>query len=705
MTVPTLLVQLNYADGVAPAANLVRDAAGDLFGTTLRGGTFGFGTVFEIPYVDGSYASTPIVLVSFNGSDGFTPQAGLIVDPAGDLFGTTTGGGTRGDGIAFEIPDIHGVYANTPTTLASFTFSNGDAPRAGLLADAAGDLFGTTEFGGTSDDGTVFEITKTGGTYADSPTTLVSFNGSNGNQPLSGLIMDGAGDLFGTTALSGAYGYGTVFQIVKTAAGYASTPTALASFNNTDGADPQSGLSVDAAGDLFGTTQSGGANGDGTVFEIAKTADGYASTPTALVSFAGADGANPQGSVIVDAAGDLFGTTHTGGANGDGTVFEIAKTGGSYAGTPTTLLNFAGSNGALPSAGLTADASGDLFGTTQGGGLGDGALFELTDTGFQVACYRRGTRIATPLGERAVETLAPGDLVLTESGEARPIAWVGHRRVDCRRHPRPWDVWPVRVHAGAIGPRAPRCDLWLSPDHAVFIDGVLIPVRYLINGATVVQETAARVSYWHVELDCHDVLLAEGLPCESYLDTGNRAAFANGGGAAQLHPDFALRVWQAKGCAPLAVGGPRLLAAQQRLLARAGVLGHATTDDPGLRVLAAGRAVAADTHDRQWRVRLPRATERVRLLSRAWVPAQMRAGAADTRRLGVAVARIRLDGRAVDLGSEALATGWHAPEPGWRWTDGDAALAPAGARELAFDIAITATYWRGEHGAQSAAAS
>ncbi len=207
-------------------------------------------------------------------------------------------------------------------------------------------------------------------------------------------------------------------------------------------------------------------------------------------------------------------------------MFEVPFVDGSYASTPTILLNFVGGNGSFPSAGLIADAAGNLYGTTQGGGTGDaGTVFELSDAGF-FACYLRGTRIATPAGECAIESLEVGDLVLTRRAESLPIAWIGHRRLDCRRHPKSREVWPVRVHVGAFSDGVPHRDLWLSPDHAMLADGVLIPIRYLMNGCTIVQEAADEVTYYHVELASHDVLLAEGFPCESYLDTGNRSAFA-----------------------------------------------------------------------------------------------------------------------------------------------------------------------------------
>jgi hypothetical protein len=160
------------------------------------------------------------------------------------------------------------------------------------------------------------------------------------------------------------------------------------------------------------------------------------------------------------------------------------------------------------------------------------SVVTLASTG--IACFATGTRIATPDGAIAVEHLAVGDRVRSVFGGVVAVRWIGHRTLDCRRHPRPADVLPVRVRAGAFAPAVPLRDLVLSPDHAVYLNEWLIPIRYLINGASIVQEAAGRISYYHVELPAHDVIFAEGLPAESYLDTGNRSAFANGGATETL---------------------------------------------------------------------------------------------------------------------------------------------------------------------------
>ncbi len=200
----------------------------------------------------------------------------------------------------------------------------------------------------------------------------------------------------------------------------------------------------------------------------------------------------------------------------------------------------------------------------------DGDFGTVITLGSGVTCFGAGTLILTPLGERPVETLAAGDTAVTLLGGGGAIIWVGTRTVDCARHPEPEAVWPVRVRAGAFGPGAPRRDLFLSPDHAVFVDGVLIPIRHLINGRTIVPEPRDAVTYHHVELERHDVVLAEGLAVESYLDVGDRANFANGGGPIRHQPRFPVRMWwEAEGCAPLVVTGPILTSVRARLLGRA----------------------------------------------------------------------------------------------------------------------------------------
>lgn len=188
----------------------------------------------------------------------------------------------------------------------------------------------------------------------------------------------------------------------------------------------------------------------------------------------------------------------------------------------------------------------------------------------EVTCFTRGTRIATADGFAAVEDLRIGDAVLTESGRAQPVIWIGRRRIDCTRHPAPHKAWPVRIAAGAFGEAMPERDLFISPAHSIYIDNVFIPVKYLINGSTITQQKVETVEYYHVELQSHDVLLSEGLPTESYLENGDRHTFENGRDVISLYPDMASPwAWEADSYAPLMLVGPVVEAVKARLAERA----------------------------------------------------------------------------------------------------------------------------------------
>jgi hypothetical protein len=182
-----------------------------------------------------------------------------------------------------------------------------------------------------------------------------------------------------------------------------------------------------------------------------------------------------------------------------------------------------------------------------------------------VACFAAGTRLLTARGEVAVEAIEVGEQVRVLLGDGDGLAdvvWVGRREVDCSGHPKPRQVWPVQVRAGAFGPGAPHSDVWLSPDHAVYVAEALVPVKHLINGSSIVQVPVDRITYHHIELAEHDVLLAEGLPVESYLDTRDGWNYPDRAGRVRLYPDYTARMWEAFGCAPLIVSGPELMAAR-----------------------------------------------------------------------------------------------------------------------------------------------
>ena len=293
-------------DGANPNAGLVMDSAGNFYGTTMFGGTNGSGTVFKI-----SPAGLETVLYSF--SELNFPQAGLTIDKAGNLYGTTSGGVAGGTVLKVS-------PAGAATVLYSFAggATDGAHPWAALTMDSGGNLYGTTTEGGANDAGTVFKIGVTG---KESILHFFTGGATDGAVPVAGLVMNSVGDLYGTTSSGGAYDDGTVFEISATG-----TETVVYSFAGgaTDGAYPDAALIMDSAGSLYGTTTNGGANDAGTVFKISPTG-----TETVLYSFAGdvtdghTDGSRPQ-SLILDSAGNIYGTSASGGAYSSlGTVFMI----------------------------------------------------------------------------------------------------------------------------------------------------------------------------------------------------------------------------------------------------------------------------------------------------------------------------------------------------------------------------------------------
>jgi uncharacterized repeat protein (TIGR03803 family) len=336
-----------------------------------------------------SPAETFKTLTSFNGTDGSAPYySSLVQSTNGNFYGTTYEGGTNGGGTVFEI-----TAAGKLTTVYSFCSqakcTDGSNPIAGLVQASNGDFYGTTVSGGANNFGTVFEITAVG-----KLTTLYSFcsqtNCTDGSNLFAGMVQASNGDFYGTTFGGGANGDGTVFEI--TPRGKLTTLYSFCSQTSCpDGSNPFTGLVQAASGIFYGTTVSGGANNFGTVFEI--TAAGKLTT---LYSFCSqtscTDGANPGGALLQAASGTFYGTTVSGGANNFGTVFEITA-----AGKLTTLYSFCSqtscSDGANPPAGLVQAANGNFYGTTEYAGGpnctpdGCGTVFEITAAGRLTTLY------------------------------------------------------------------------------------------------------------------------------------------------------------------------------------------------------------------------------------------------------------------------------------------------------------------------------
>lgn len=363
---------------------------------------------------------------------------------------------------------------------------------------------------------------------------------------------------------------------------------------------------------------------------------------------------------------------------------------------------------------LNGTANRYVFSNTQLFGSGNPNRSTFADDGdntlgnYAPVCFTTGTVIRTSRGDVAVEDLQVGDRAVTASGEHRPIRWIGSRRTNCRRHPDPAAVMPVRIRAGALGENQPSRDLVVSPGHSIAVtvlEEVLIPASVLVNGSTIVREEVDSVTYWHVELDSHDLLVAEGQPSESYLDMGNRDFFAGGtrvsfGGrpdadaASRTHADF---------CRPFHDGGAVVEAVRAQVQVRAEALGWTlaaaeTWADVHLEV--DGRIVCPEGSNLSARFTLPSDARDVWLVSPVAVPCLVGQGE-DVRALGLCLSALSLsdersEARTVALDDPLLCVGFHTMSPGHRWTAGRARLPAAllsglhGEAVLHLDLALPA---------------
>lgn len=316
--------------------------------------------------------------------------------------------------------------------------------------------------------------------------------------------------------------------------------------------------------------------------------------------------------------------------------------------------------------------------------------FDRTDV---VACFVRGTLIRTETGETPVEDLAIGNRVMTKSGIAQPIRWIGRRAYDSRFIARNRKVLPIRIVAGALADGVPANDLWLSPEHALYLDGRLVAAGHLVNGATIVQaEHVDRLEYFNIEFDDQQVIVAEGALVESYVDCDNRLMFANAAEYAALYPHDERPAWRF--CAPRPErGAPEVAAIRVALLQRAAALGYGFAADPDLHLIVDGRIVRPQSvAGRTYEFALGAGARTVAIASRAAVPAEVEPAAQDVRRLGVPVERLLLcdGGLTLDVAHShgALRDGFHAAEPTHRWTDGQARLPEALLRPFDGDLTL-----------------
>jgi uncharacterized repeat protein (TIGR03803 family) len=363
--------------GATPVGPLIMDHAGNFYGTTLAGGR-GTGTAFRLSKRGSKWLLNP--LYTFSGEDGSSPWAGVIMSSNGLLYGTTEEGGSGNSGVVYSLQTTAAACESvlcpwTETVLHSFTGgADGADPESGhLIFDQAGNLYGVTLFGGAYGSGTVFELVRSQSGWTEE--ILHSFNGSDGSLPDSALTFENLGNLYGTTLEGGAFGQGTVFQLTPSESGW--TENVLYSFTGgNDGAHPYPGPMFDPSGRLYGGTAAGGEGNGGTVFRLIPS--GGVWTYELIYSLAGNGGdCGPVANFVMDAAGSLYASTNYEGAYNAGTVFKLTPSGGSW--TYTLLYTFTGgSDGESPGGGLLFDQNGNLYGiAVRGGAQGDGTVWEI----------------------------------------------------------------------------------------------------------------------------------------------------------------------------------------------------------------------------------------------------------------------------------------------------------------------------------------
>ncbi len=367
-------------DGEYLDTDLVVDASGNIYGTTVQGGAFSSGTVWQLSPSGSGW--THAVLYSFHGgNDGGEPYKGVTLDAHGNLYGTTVAGGSGacdgGCGVVYKLTHNNGVW--TQTVLHSFTGgADGSGPGNGVTIDPHGNIYGMTPTGGDFGYGTVYELLPQSGGGFRFQVIHAFTGGVDGASASAGrLTLDGKGNLYGVTTVGGAHNDGVVFELTRGQAGWTLLP--LYSFQDQpDGALPYGGVILDKAGNLYGTTYYAGANDVGTVYELEQNSGGW--SETILYNFkGGTDGSSPIGGLVPDKSGNLYGTTSDGGTSGGfGVIFGMKNSGGKWA--EAVVYRFPGAPGlSLAYNGMASSRDGNFYGATvHGGPANDGAIYRFT---------------------------------------------------------------------------------------------------------------------------------------------------------------------------------------------------------------------------------------------------------------------------------------------------------------------------------------
>ncbi|HET8997333.1 MAG TPA: Hint domain-containing protein, partial [Acetobacteraceae bacterium] len=539
--------QLWLTDGTAGGTQLLQQFTG-YGGYANIGGVTTVGSNFVFDYTTGQYPGYGNFLWVSDGTAAGTME--VPGDHAADL-GTSA---TIGTGLVFRLDNGLGITDGTAAGTQSLIpySATGFTLGYGMVQLGSQALFTATSAASGRVAGSFNELWVTDGTTANTQLVATlpdSPVGGTESGNISALTSLGSKALLVYTDSSGASSF------------WVTDGTSAGTFALSSTLVPDGIGAMTANGLLF---TAGGALG---------VSDGTVAGTQILVAqssnFTATDVMARLGNDVVFAAGT--------GAN------ELWITDGTVAGTSMIEALPAGS--AIAS--MKSDGSqvlftynttlGDVLNVTDGTAAGTTAITGASSPGYGLTgsasavigppCFLAGTTLATGRGTRAVEHLRVGDAVLTADGSLRKVIWIGHRHVDADQHPQPEAILPVVVRADAIAPGVPQRDLYLSPDHAIYLNGVLIPVKYLVDGCNILPAAhLRRPVYYHVELDCHDLLLAEGLAAESFLDTGQRGMFAGADEPRLLHPAMANRgntaTWEAFGYAPLVVSGPALTAAR-----------------------------------------------------------------------------------------------------------------------------------------------